>query len=383
MKKITKTITGRKLKIAMFFSSDPASTGGVQEHVYYLSVALKKLGHQVTVFMPRRPRTLLPYPNTRMVGEFTEFSLPIGYDVSYVSKTDKEDYRKIINSGDFDLIHIHDPFMPFLSYELLNVLETPIVTTYHATWEKDSFLDIFRGFIPLLKDSLSKKVKGSIFVSNRTKNCWEEVFNPKTRKTIIANGIDRDLFRFKKKKPDGKIKLLFLARIVPKKGLHLLLKALKKIVVNRKNITLSVVGEGPDKKRMMDYVKNNKLEDYVKFHGYVKKEEKAKLYQIADIFCAPYVNEGFGITLLEAMASGTPIVALKNNAFSEVLKDYPAKSLIVKEKSVKEMAKAIESLIVSDKLRQKIVEWEVEEIKKYDWNKIGKETEKFYAKVLK
>jgi phosphatidylinositol alpha-mannosyltransferase len=377
-----KTRISKKLRVAMFFSSDPASAGGVQEHVYYLASSLKKLGHRVTVFVPRQDRTLLPYPGMRKIGEFSEFSLPIGYDVSFVNKKETENYRKIISPQKYDLIHIHDPFMPFLSYELLNDLKVPIVTTYHATWEKDSFLDMFRGFVPLFKDSLSKKVKGSIFVSNRTQKCWEEIFNPQTQKTIIANGIDRDLFRFKKKEMSHKIKLLFLARIVPKKGLHLLLKAVKKVAVNHPNIELSVVGTGPDKKRMIEFVKNNKMEDIVKFHGYVKKEDKPRFYREADIFCAPYVNEGFGITLLESMATGTPIVALKNNAFSEVLKNYPAKNLIVKEKSVREMAKALETLIVSDKLRQKIVKWEVEEIKKYDWKKIGVETENFYYKVI-
>jgi phosphatidylinositol alpha-mannosyltransferase len=374
---------GKKLKIAMFFSSDPASPGGVQEHVYYLAQSLKALGHTVTVFTVDRKDILLPYPNLKRIGEFTEISTPLGYDLSFVNKKENENYKEIFTSKKFDLLHIHDPFMPFLSYELLNVVDLPIVTTYHATWEKDSILDAFSGFIPLFKHILSKKVKGSIFVSQRTKKCWDEIFHNNTRKAVIDNGIDRKLFSFNKKKTGRIINLLFLARIVPKKGLHVLLKALKTILVNNKDIHLSVVGEGPDRKRMMDYVKENKMEKYVSFHGYVKKEDKPKHYQTADIFCAPYINEGFGITLLEAMATGTPIVALKNNAFSEVLKEYPVKSLIVDRKDPKVMAHAIERLIYDAKLRQKIVKWEMKEIKKYDWAKVGKETQDFYYQVLK
>lgn len=366
----------------MFFSSDPASPGGVQEHAYHLAAALKKIGHKVTVFVPNRRSILLPYPNARTIGEFSEIPLPIGYDISYISKKEGENYAEMISGKKFDFIHIHDPFMPFLTYELLNVLKLPIVTTYHATWETGSALEAFRGFLPWLKDPLSKKVVGSIFVSRRTMECWREIFNDKTEKSIIANGIDRSLFRKKAKTKKDRTEILFLARLVPKKGLHLLLKSIKILVARRKNIRLSVVGEGPDKQRMIDYVRKNKLGQYVKFHGYVKKKDKPRYYQQADIFCAPYVNEGFGITLLEAMATGTPIVALENNAFSEVLKTYPASELIVKEKNAVKMADAIETLIDDEKLKQKIVKWEEREIKKYGWEKIAKETEKFYLKIL-
>lgn len=144
----------------MFFSSDPASPGGVQEHVYHLAKSLHGLGHKVTVFVADRNNILLPYPNVKKIGEFTEISTPIGYDLSFVNKKESEDYKEIFSSKKFDLLHIHDPFMPFLSYELLNVIDLPIITTYHATWEKDSILDAFSGFIPLFRDALSKKVKG-------------------------------------------------------------------------------------------------------------------------------------------------------------------------------------------------------------------------------
>lgn len=372
----------RKLRVAMFFSSDPASPGGVQEHIYYLSLAVKKLGHDVTVFVPARDTLLLPYPGARKIGEFSEIPLPIGYDLSFVNRKDGQDYSRIINSKKYDLLHIHDPFMPFLSWELLNKLDLPIITTYHATWEKESLMEIFGGFIPILKDSLSKKVKGTIFVSRRTKKCWDEIFEPKTLKTIIANGIDSKTFPFKKKKKRDRVNILFLARIVPKKGLELLLKAFKRIIPKYGNVFLSVVGEGPDRKRMMDFVKNNGLENSVRFYGYVSKEDKAGFYHDADIFCAPYQNEGFGITLLEAMATGTPIVALRNNAFSEVLKDYPAQELIVDNRNPRDLSEAIEELIVNEKKRNKIVQWEKREIKKYNWVKIGKETVEFYKKVL-
>lgn len=366
----------------MFFSSDPASPGGVQEHVYYLAVNLKKLGHQLTVFTPHRS-SLLPYPGIRSIGEFSEVSLPIGYDVSFVSKKKNEDYMNIINGKDYDLLHIHDPFMPFLSWELVNKLDLPLITTYHATWDSDSITNVFNGFIPYLKDSMSSRVKGSIFVSRRTRKCWEEILHSRTKKTIIDNGIDRKMFFYKKKRETDKINILFLARIVPKKGLHILLAALKKLTHRHKNILLTVAGVGPDRERLMKYVKTHKLNPFVKFLGYVDFKDKPVLYQRADIFAAPYSNEGFGITILEAMATGTPVVGFRNNAFEEILAKYPNPELILEKKNATALAAALEKLINSHKIREKIIKWELQEIKKYDWEKIASQTESFYYKVLK
>ena len=241
-------------------------------------------------------------------------------------KDDRENYQQIINKKKFDLFHIHDPFMPFLSYELLSKLDLPIVNTFHAAWEDDSFINIFNSFIPLFRDNFSQKIKGTIFVSKTTKKCWQKALHRRIESTIISNGIDNDLFKLQKKESSDQFRILFLARLVPRKGLIYLLQSLKKIIYKNENILLEIVGEGSDKKRAVNYVKKNKLEQYVKFIGYIDKEKKPDYYSQADIFCAPHINEGFGITLLEALSCGTPIVGFRNNAFSEVLKTIPIES---------------------------------------------------------
>lgn len=370
----------KHLRIAMIFSSDASQSGGIQEHVFFLSKELEKNGHRVDVYGTEK--NLLPFSNYQGVAKSIELSLPNG---TYGNITVENSYGKNIvekiNQKKYDLIHIHEPQIPFLSWEIMKT-NLQKVTTYHATWDKDSTLNLINGFIPLLKNGSSKKIKGSIFVSNRTKKCWNKIFYPDVLKVVIGNGIDLNLFNYKKKENKKIINILFLARIVPKKGLMYLIKAFDKILINHKNVQLSVVGEGWQKNEVMEYVKEKNIGKYVKFFGYIKREKKPSFFQKADIFCAPYINEGFGITLLEAMACGTPIVGFRNDAFAEVLKDYPYKELIIGEKNVKNLATALEKVIINQKMRKEITKWELNEVKKYDWKKITKETEKFYFKVL-
>ncbi len=370
----------RRLRIAMFFSSDPATFGGVQEHVYYLAKNLNQMGHNVSVFTSKRPRYALPFPGHREIGEFTEFRVG-NNDLSFVNKKKSENYDKFFSRRKFDFFHIHDPFMPFLGWELLDRLELPIVTTYHATWERSSPINAVNAFLPLFKDGLSKNVIGSIFVSKRTFDCWHDVFLPGTKKIIIPNGIDREIFGFEKKS-SKKIKFLFVARLVARKGLKYLLPAFKKVINDFADVELTVVGEGPEEKSVKEYVIKNNLQDNVKFAGYVKNSDKPNFYHRSHVFCAPYVNEGFGITILEAMATGTTIVAFKNNAFEEILKNYPAKKLIVGKDNHERLVSALKTAAKDGKLRNKVADWEKREIVNYDWKEIAKKTEKFYFSVL-
>ncbi|MDO9027957.1 MAG: glycosyltransferase family 4 protein, partial [Candidatus Roizmanbacteria bacterium] len=204
----------------------------------------------------------------------------------------------------------------------------------------------------------------------------------KTIKKVILNGIDHRVYYPTNKKKNAKIVILFVARIVPRKGLLYLLKAFKNLLKKTKNIKLTVLGDGPQLSTCMKYARIHNFKKYINFKGYIIGKEKIRSYQEADIFCAPYRNEAFGLTLLEAMAIGVPIVSFKNSAFKEILKDYPYQELLVKPKDTNKLAEALSKLINNEKMRKELSSWEIKESKKYSWKKVAKETEEFYYQIL-
>ncbi|MEK7521973.1 MAG: glycosyltransferase family 4 protein [Patescibacteria group bacterium] len=371
----------KKLKIAMFFSSNPERPDGLLHHIYYLSQELTKLGHLVYLFGPNR-KSALPFKNYMKIIDLVEvpFLKEATIFITVKSKKIDEPVSLIENQEKFDLIHIHDPYLPFIAWEILKKARLPIITTFHTAWDENSGFNIINGFIPFFQDYFYK-VSGSIFVSKIGKKRWSSLLPSTVKKIIINNGVHSNIFS-PQKNNNKKITLLFVARIVPRKGLMILLKTLKELVKEILNIKLIVLGDGPHLEACKEYAKVNKIEDFVEFKGYVTGKNKIRFFQTSDIFCAPYRNENFAITLLEAMSCGMPIVGFDSNGVKEILSGYPDRDLIVPYKNTKLLAKAIKSLILDNVKRNRISKWLLKRKEKYTWEKISKETEEFYYKVL-
>jgi len=371
----------RPLKIAMFFSSNPERPDGLLHHIYYLAQELNDLGHEVHLFGPDL-KSVLPFKNYIKTNSLIDVPFFKEATIYVTAKSPNlgNPMEIIEKNNRYDLIHIHDPYLPFVAWEIIKKTKLPIVTTFHTAWDHDSGFNIINGIIPLFRNYFSK-VRGSIFVSQIGKKKWSSLLFPKTKKIVINNGVHFELFSPMINK-NKKFTLLFVARIVPRKGLMFLLITLKNLVKEIPNIKLIVLGDGPFLKTCIKYVKNNKLESFVEFKGYVTGKDKISYYQVSNIFCAPYRNENFAISLLEAMSCGLPIVGFGSDGVKEILSGYPDKNLIVPYKNTKLLGKAIKSLFLDNSKTNKIRKWLLNKRKQFSWKKIARQTEKFYYKVL-
>jgi len=364
----------------MFFSSDPSQTGGVQEHIYNLSKILDRFGHKVDIYGPEK--NIFQYQNYYSISKSIKVPVPNGnWSNITIEKDNNGQLINKINQKNYDIIHIHEPYIPFVGWGIMKKTQSKKVATFHSAWEKHSIISFINPFITLFQDTFSTNFSGAIFVSKIVKKRWQELCGKEVKQKIIHNGVDKMFYPIKKQITNN-LKILFLGRLVEKKGPKYLLKAFYKIIKKFLKLKLIIVGKGEYKKSLENYVKDRNLESNVAFEGEIIGQKRVKYYQQADIFCAPYSDEAFGITVLEAMVTGTPIVGFNNSAFQEILKDYPYPELLVKSRDVDKLALALEKIIEDKNMRKEISSWLLKESKKYSWEKIAKETEEFYYQIL-
>lgn len=360
--------------------------GGVQQHVLALYREFKKQKLYVKILTPRAQKApflkdmIFLGRSVRLPTHQTSFQASL--NIPKVSELIKE----VLVKEKFDIIHFHEPLNPFLSWQLLRASKTINIGTFHSALQDGFSLNIYRASIRPFKDFFLRRLDGAIAVSPAAWNTWKEFLKQRDG-VIIPNGID--LSRFKPKRKVGKyrnkkIKILFVGRLEPRKGILDLLRAFRILAEKNLKVHLTVVGRGPSGYRAELFVKQHQLEDWVDFVGRVSDKQLPSYYAEADICCFPAVGgESFGIVLLEAMAMGKSLVVYANSGYGWVLRNYPWQKALVPVKDVKKLASSLEILAGDEKLRKELRKWGLREVKKYRWQKVAKQVLAYYRKTLK
>ena len=182
----------------------------------------------------------------------------------------------------------------------------------------------------------------------------------RTQIRIAPNGVDTQRFKPSKacetiKRQIGinsKLCVLFVGRLIPRKGLTYLVEAARHIVKERSQTIFLIVGDGPLKQHLLSYIEEVKLACNFVFLGEVNEKLLPALYNCADVFVLPSIQEGQGIALLEAQATAKPVVAFNVGGVGEAVLDRET-GLLTKPDS-KELADAINKLLASKSLREKM-----------------------------
>jgi D-inositol-3-phosphate glycosyltransferase len=192
--------------------------------------------------------------------------------------------------------------------------------------------------------------------------------------TVIANGVD--LERFSKCERefslDGDPAILYLGLLTRIKGPEILVQAIDKIRSELPNVKLHIVGHS-DTKDLLDLRRLiwwKELDKYVVFHGEARGSMVPCYYKSADIFVLPSRHEGFGITALEAMASGTPIIASDIGSLREIISDGKD-GLLFKSGDAEALSAAICTMYRDPGLREKLSQAALKRVREYDWDKIA------------
>ena len=207
---------------------------------------------------------------------------------------------------------------------------------------------------------------------------------PDIKVDVITNGIDTTDFCIQTGLPERKdVRLLFIGRLVDQKGLPALLEALSSIVntSGRTDITLCVVGDGPQKSHYQQYIDDHKLNGQVEFTGWVKLSDLMHRYNASDIFVLPSTFEGMPSVVLQAMACGVPVVSTRVFGSEDLVVDG-FNGYLVGIGDSKAMAERLQYLADHPEQRHAMGMNARNSVIHYDWRNIADRFNALYAASL-
>lgn len=365
------------MKVGLVSPYDFASPGGVNDHVRHLAVRLQQLGHETRIFAPSS-RADVDFNSARFYRIGTPLAIPGNESVARITLSFHLANRvaAIIEDERFDILHFHEPLLPALPITMLRMSTTANVGTFHAF--AHSNVGYFYGR-PLLKPYLAH-LHRAIAVSEPARAFVSRYF-PDFPMRVIPNGVDLDVYR-PGQAPirhlrDGNLNILFVGRLEKRKGLGDLLRAYRSIIDRVPRSRLIIVGDGPLRGRVESYITRHRLPNVV-MTGYVPDSVKPRYYSSADIFCAPATGaESFGIVLLEALASGLPVVATEVPGYMSVL-EPGQDSITVQPKNWRELSASLVILARDAELRRRMADYALQKARRYSWDLVASEVVEVY-----
>jgi len=219
----------------------------------------------------------------------------------------------------------------------------------------------FMWYLSKIEKELAKKATLTVTVSKYSSKKIVQLYDVDEKKIrIVPNGVDLKKFKPVKGcktvrhgiKVNNKQCVLFVGRLVPRKGLHFLIEAAKHVAKESKETMFVVVGDGPLKNHLISYSRKQGVSDNFVFLGDVNDDLLPMLYNCADVFALPSIQEGQGLALLEAQATAKPVVAFNVGGIREIVL-HKETGLLVKPNSY-ELANAILNLLSDRSLREKM-----------------------------
>ncbi len=365
-------IATESMKIAQVCPYDFSRPGGVKSHIVSLSQKLTKLGHEVKIIAPDIHRVRVEELNIHYFGKNRSLTIwGTKIDLNLATGADLKALKKFLKDEDFDVIHFHTVWNPFLPFQILMNSRCIKVATFHDTPKSKL---IGRTLMPLAAAMIFPFLDQIISVSKSQSGYISRFSRRKIH--IIPNGIDLTSTR-KSELPERKKTVLFLGRLEPRKGLLHALEAFKTIQKEFPEWSLIIVGDGHEREKGEHYITINNLKK-VQFLGFVSEVEKVNLLRSSGLLMAPSLyGESFGIVLLEAMANGLPMTGYANEGYRNVLNDHQA-SFFSNPEDVQSLSGNLKRLLSNEAIRHQLSADGEIEVRKYDWEEVSKRIEGVY-----
>ncbi|OIP57193.1 MAG: hypothetical protein COX79_04075 [Candidatus Levybacteria bacterium CG_4_10_14_0_2_um_filter_36_16] len=330
------------MKIGFFTDGFLPQPNGVATSVFSTARELEKKGHEVFVVAPKYPG----YKDELNVFRLTSIKVMKRPEFRLALHLPDKPFRKLLRL-DFDIIHAHSPGpVALLGWEIAKAKDVPFISTYHTLWNKYTHY-VLKGKVirPKMVEQATRlfgnRCDYLIAPTEKVKNELVR-YGIKRPVEIVPTGVDVQKFGVSKKgyfyekfKTSKNERIaLCVVRLGKEKSVDFVLRAFKKILKKSPNTTLFLVGEGVEKKNLLKLAKKIGIGNKTIFTGFIEHDILPRAYADADVFLFASQTETQGMVILEAFASGLPVVAVDDDALRGVVLDGENGFLVAKDEEL-------------------------------------------------
>lgn len=380
------------LRIGLFTDTYAPQVNGVSVSLQMISEGLKKRGHQVTIFAPKFPGYKDDEPNVMRLPSLKYLNNPPIYVA--VLGTPRSTWK--LTRRHFDALHAHSPAsVGLLAYLTASTKRLPLIYTYHTSITDYTHYIKFVGNTNLFKHAAAWFSKASTNLGDQiivpSPKFYRLLLDQKVKQpiTVIPNGIDLSMFRTAKNPgalrnrlglgPEAQI-LLTVGRMDPEKRLDFIVEAFDLLSERIPNAHLVFAGDGGARGHVEEKANATRAKDRIHFLGMVNRADLPDIFHDANVFLSASTTEVHPISVIEAIASGLPFVAVQDEAFEGMLEDGLNGYTVPLD--VKKYADALADLLPDRERLKKFGEHSTMLSEKYSIEAQVKALEKLYTEAI-
>jgi len=366
----------------------PLFVGGLGVHCKALTESLQRLGIEVRFYLPISKSdydriTFPPHVYPVLIGST---DLPQAYSIQNTFSWETieaftDGLTRVLDPTGVDLIHVHDWMAAPAGLAAAAAFRLPLVATLHSTEYDRSGGGPMHPVIVDIKREVAGRADRLIVVSNYTRDVLKERLSVhRSEISVIHNGLDWESFQtLRRRDYSGGGDVLFLGRVTAQKGPGTFLESARVLIRERGfPHTFTLAGEGDQLATLKRRAQHFGIADRVRFPGRVDGDRLLECYEKAALFVLPAVSEPFGITVLEAMAAGLPVIISHTTGVGEVVRNV----VRVEANDPAQLADATERLMNDARLRATLGRAAAGEVQEFTWERVARCTVDVYRSCV-
>lgn len=371
----------KPLRVGIVFDDTLDSNDGVAQYVKGVGKWLSEQGHEVSYLVGQTNMTSWAGGKVYSLSKNIKVSFN-GNRVSMPLPSSSKNIKDLLAREKLDVIHIQMPYSPFMAQKVVSRAygHSALIGTFHI-FPASTFAKLGAKLLHLFQALNLKKIGRVFSVSSAAAEFAKQTFKLDTE--ISSNVVDLERY---KKAPEAikKNHIVFLGRLVSRKGCSQLIEAFSLLHGKHPDTYLTIAGDGPERPGLQKLVNKLDLADSIEFTGFISEQDKPSLLGSAQIACFPALyGESFGIVLIEAMAAGAGVVLGGDNpGYRTVLGER--EELLVNPNDTRLFADRLEELLVNTNKAKQLHDWQQEHVKKYSVDKVGQRIlDGYYEEIAK